>query len=301
MSTPTPTSTADPLGLLATARALAIDAAGAQVVRAWREGGIDAILLKGASTATWLYGDAARAYEDVDLLVEPSRVSAAEGILHQLGFSPWPRRCSDHAHPWLRESDGVAVDLHTTLWGVDQDPRLVWEELRRGREPLRLGEGEVDALSVPLRALHLALHAAQHPDSPERRRDLSRALERAEFSDWQAAERLAERLWALPMMGFGLNLDPAGRELLEHLPLARAGLLRAEGGAPLAIGIARLRRAEGARAKASVLAAALCGGGDESRGRLSHATLRRLARLAGGLPRSAVSLGPGAPRRHGRP
>lgn len=301
MSTPAPTSTADPLGLLATAKALAKDAAGAQVVRAWRERGIDAILLKGASTATWLYGDAARAYEDVDLLVEPGRVSEAEAALHELGFSPWPRRCSDHAHPWLRESDGAAVDLHTTLWGVDQSPRLVWGELRRRTEPLRLGEETVNALSVPLRALHLALHAAQHPDSPERRHDLHRALERAELSDWQAAERLAERLWALPMMGVGLNLEPAGRELLKDLPLARAGLLRAGGGAPLAIGVARLRRAEGARAKASVLAAALCGGGEGPRDLLSDAALRRLARLVRGLPRTAVSLGRGVTRRRGRP
>lgn len=286
-STRTPTSTAERADLLATARALATDGACAEVVSAWRARGIDSVLVKGATTASWLYQHEARGYADGDLLVDPARIEDARDVLAELGFAPAPGHFSDHAHPWVRSFPAAVIDLHTTLWGATRAPERVWAELRGWTQPIRIGLTSVAALSVPARALHLALHAAQHGDSAARRGDLRRALERTSLAEWQAAEQLAERIWALPMMAVGLSLEPAGNRLLGRLPLARAGLLAERRHAPLAIGFARLRAAKGVRAKAAVLGAALVPDRDD------HARMpfaRRLGWLLCGLPRTLLSL-----------
>ena len=289
-STRTPTSTAEPAARLATARALATDAACAEVVAEWRARGIEAILLKGATTAAWLYKDEPRGYADGDLLVDPARLRDAEDVLIELGFAPAPGHCSDHAHPWVRTSPPAVIDLHKTLWGANRTPQHVWHELQSWIEPIHMGATTVSTLAVPVRALHLALHAAQHRDSPNRRRDLRRALERTSISQWQEAERLADRIWALPIMAAGLELEPVGKSILQHLPLARAGLVAEHRRAPLAIGFARVRMANGARAKAAVLAGALKADREDAAAHGHLAFVRRLGWLLAGLPGTALSL-----------
>jgi hypothetical protein len=238
---------------IATARALATDAACAQAVAAWRERDIDSILLKGLSTAEWLYRGEPRGYQDADLLVAPDRVGEAQAVLGELGYVPASEPDSLHAHPWIRSSDGSVIDLHLAVWGANRQPSEVWDELQRWVELQRVGAVQISVLRLPARALHLALHAAQHRDVAGPRRDLRRALARTSRSDWLAAEGLADRIWALPLMALGLQLEPAGREILRELPLARAGLVAELEDAPLAIGFARLAAARGLRAKASVL------------------------------------------------
>lgn len=289
-STRTPTSPADRSHLLATARALATDAASAEVVRAWRQRGIESILLKGATTATWLYEHESRGYVDADLLVDPSHLMEAAAVLTELGFVPASGHFSDHAHPWIRSSDQAVVDLHVTVWGSTRSPQRVWDELRSWVEPLQLGPVRVLALRVPARALHLALHAAQHRDSPARRTDLRRALQRTSLADWRQAEQLADRIRALPIMAVGLELEPAGRELLRHLALTRAGLLVERQGASLAIGFARLRIAQGIRAKASLIAAAVAAEDEDAPDRRRLARARRVGWLLAGLPKTARSV-----------
>jgi hypothetical protein len=215
------------------------------------------ILLKGHTTAEWLYSHQARAYTDADLLVSPARVMEAAGVLERLGFAPVPWHVSEHAHPWIRESDGATVDLHVTIWGPSRDPEWVWNELQRWTVPYPLGSARTRALSIPARALHIVLHAAQHRDQPRNPLDLRRALEVTAFEDWRAAEHLADRMWALLPMAQGLMLEPAGCELLERLPLARAAARAEFEGAPLAVGLARMGMADGPRHKAGVVLRAL--------------------------------------------
>ncbi len=251
--------------IIAAARALAVDAACAQVVRAWQERGIDPILLKGPTTAAWLYPAEPRGYNDADLLVAPDRVRETEAMLEELGFAPATQPDAEHSNQWTRGADGSIIDLHSTIWGTTRPPLHVWNELQGWVEPYRIGPVTSRALRLPARALHLALHAAQHPDVPKPREDLRRALERTSLSDWREAERLAERLWALPLMAYGLQLEPIGRELLGRLPLARAGLVAELEDAPLAIGFARLAATRGLRAKVELLAEGLVSPPPQSR------------------------------------
>ena len=96
--------------LAAVMRKMRMDLAIAEVVEALREAGIPCILLKGPSTARWLYDPGElRTYIDIDLLV-PFPRNAAGAVLEQLGFAPCPPETGYAWRPaalgWMR-----AVDL----------------------------------------------------------------------------------------------------------------------------------------------------------------------------------------------
>ena len=238
-------------GLLETAKALAADAVCAEVVAGFRARGIDPILLKGSSFADWLYRDELRETGDVDLLVPPTRVMDAAAVLTELGFAPYPGHVSPHAHPWMRSSDRAEIDLHLSPFGPHRAPEYVWRELQGWTETKQVGAVSVRVLTLPARAMHVALHAYQHHENApaKRREDLRRAIAQTPFEAWVDAEWLAERLWALKEMANGLLFDPAGEQLVQQLPLVRAAALVEQGHAPLALGFARVASAGGPAAK----------------------------------------------------
>jgi hypothetical protein len=287
-------------GLIATARALATDRVCADVVSRWRAEGIEEILLKGSTIADWLYPGEVRGYVDVDLLVAPERVMDAAALLARIGFVAVDRHVSLHAHPWVRASDDAQVDLHVTLWGASRSPDWVWRELQSWLEIRPVGRVPVRVLNLPARALHVALHAAQHGDVPKPREDLVRAVSRAPVGVWRDAERLAHRLGSLNEMAEALLLDPAGERLLQQLPLARAAAIAGRERAPLAIGFARLSEAPGWREKVAVLARAFfrpreelslsLGGLPDSRAGLVAAYARNTASLLAATPGTLLAL-----------
>ena len=245
------------LEVLATARALAVDGFAAEMVRGLRQNGIEPILLKGASLAGWLYPDAVRPYGDADLLVAPGQVMAAADVLTGLGLRPVDGHVSLHAHPWVRESDGAVIDLHSRLYGPRAPAESCWRVLQNWTEDAEIAGVSVRVLNPAGRVVHVCMHAVQHADDDKPREDLRRALERAPLAVWQGAQELADRLRALPILAAALALEPAGRRLIADLPLVRAAQVVDEAGAPLAIGLARLRAADGLRAKLAVVAVAL--------------------------------------------
>lgn len=253
---PRVTAVADP-ALIAAARTLATDRATGEVLRAWRSEGIEPILLKGVSVAEWLYPGESRTYGDVDMLVDPARILDAAAGLERLGFEPVPFHVSHHAHPWLRDRDGVAVDLHITLCAARRPPIGVWRELQRCVVAGSVGGCPVRMLDLPGRALLAAVHAAQHSELAGPREDLARAVQRASLPVWRQAELLADRLRLLTMLARGLRVLPAGVELLGSLPLARAAELLVDERAPLAIGFTRLRTSQTARERAAIVTRAV--------------------------------------------
>jgi hypothetical protein len=209
---------------LETARSLGLDHVAADVTAALRRAGIRAVLLKGAALATWLYDDGAvRPYGDVDLLVAPGDHARAERVLVGLGFGPDVRGMpplggTDRARVWHR--DGAAVDLHRSIWGVGIDPALAWPMLVADAESVRLGGGEVEMLGHPARALHVALHAAQHGQwHAKPSEDLARAVAKLPVGTWQEAASLAGRVDAGQAMAAGLRLVPQGADLATRLGL----------------------------------------------------------------------------------
>ena len=247
------------------ARSLAIDLATGEVVSRLRHAGIEAIVLRGPAIARRLYAPGeARPYVDLDLLVDPAEEAAAGGELADLGFAVVASEADlvgfrpVHAHEWVRERDGVAVDLHTPISGVGVDGEVIFSSLLAGSEPALVGGVEVNLPAPPAVALEVALHAAHHgPRREKSLRDLNRALERLPESVGRDAAQLAEALDAVPAFVAGLSLGEGGvartaaLELATDVPLEVK--LRASGAPPLALGIDWLASTPGTRAKATLL------------------------------------------------
>jgi hypothetical protein len=244
---------------------LRVDSATAEVLGAFDEAGIDCIVLKGASTWRWLYeqGEEPRGYIDGDLLVHPQARERAAAVLDSLGFAPelderrMPSWWREHAIGWGRR-DGTMVDIHRSLPGIGASPERLWQRLSEDVVPLVVGGQECRALSLPARALHITLHAAQHgAGSQSPIDDLRRALERGDEATWGAAAELARTLEATAAFSAGLALLPEGRALGDRLGVQDVAVdveLRASTARPTALTVERIARAPGIRARAGIIA-----------------------------------------------
>jgi hypothetical protein len=253
--------------LYAAAFTMHVDRAGAQTVDALAQRDIPAIVLKGPAIATWLYREreAPRTYGDIDLIVPPHRWEDAHACLRELGFVP---ELTDLAHPRMeseasyayRRSDEV-IDLHTTFFGLGAPTERVWKVLRAHTTPLRLSNRDVLMLAEGPRAMHIALHAAQHGRAADRlMEDLRRALDQVPESVWQEAARIAGLLDARPAFATGLRLLPEGEALAERLGVAGEHSARASlriDGVPLSEGFEELRQTRGLRAKVGLVVSEL--------------------------------------------
>lgn len=248
--------------IVATAQNLSVDLVTAEVVGALRAHDIRSILLKGPTFARLLYRDGGfRTYVDVDLLIARSDSARAGDVLRELGFT-WGYESRDNGPLpdrvlWVRPPD--EVDLHHTLLGVGADEERLWNVLLATTELQEVGGGEAEILSEEARALHAALHAAQHGREWEvPMEDLQRAIEILPLETWHEAARVAEQLEAVPAFATGLRLLPAGELVAERLGLPATvsveTLLRAETPPHLTLGFEKLSSLEGPGSKARFVA-----------------------------------------------
>ncbi len=242
---------------------LAIEAATAEVVGALADARVQSIVLKGPSLTRWLYADTAvRSSTDVDLLVSPHHFERAETVLSSLGYEllslegiPYDRPWNAHAWHGPR---GIDVDLHRALVGVGAPAEEAWQVLREEVEAAEVGDRRVDAFGPIARALHVALHAAQHGVRHEKAFvDLERALETVPMATWQRAAELAVQVDAVPAFVAGLTLLPRGAAIVDRLGLPEAdsveAVLLATSPPQTAGGFEWLARVPGVRAKALFL------------------------------------------------
>lgn len=210
----------------AAAQRLKIDYVTAEVHRAFADAGIATILLKGPSIVRWLYepGDA-RSYADSDLLVAPHQFALAGELLTTLGFEPefveesLPDWWREHGVGWSRAADQTEVDLHRTLAGLEAEPEHVWRTLSASADTLEVGGEQVRVLSIAARALHLALHAAQHGAAGRQAHEVELAIAHADDATWHAASDLARRLDGVAAFATGLRFAPSGTALADRLGL----------------------------------------------------------------------------------
>ena len=251
--------------LVATGSRLRIDAAAAEVLGNFERAGVEALVLKGPSFARWLYSEGEpRSYVDCDLLVAPTDLEAAEEVLGTVAYSRdfddrgMPSWWREHASAWVRESDGVTVDLHRTLPGLGVDAEAAWRVLSANPDVVEVAGHRASTLAIPAQALHVALHAAQHGVAwPRPMADLERALTLCDDDLWLAAAQLALRLQATDAFATGLGLTPAGTELASRLGLPPTSsvdaALRAASAPSPALGFEQLARAGGMRARAWIV------------------------------------------------
>jgi len=238
---------------------LANDAVTAELAARMRAAGIRGIVLKGPSLRRWLYGDEpVRFSVDVDLLVDPATFDAIDPVMSAAGWTYLGVNAigadRDHNRTWQHGREGPMLELHRTIAGIRADPAAVWRVLSARTTSLELHDGEVEVLDVPARAMHVALHAAQHGVAHERTaEDLRRALQAASAQDWAQAARLARELDATPAFAAGLRRVPEGRELAARLGLAEEMpadvAWRVDSAPPMTDGLGVLADAPGVRAK----------------------------------------------------
>ena len=235
----------------------------AETVDALRRNGIRSILLKGPAIARWLYENSiARVYGDSDLLVGPSDFDAAQETIAALGYRPHgeqlPGDRTWSGRDFMRPGDGTAVDLHLTLTGIETSPSRAWTILSERTEVMSLRGVEIEVLNEPARALHLALHAADHGFTSDRPlKELALALETLPEVLWEQAANLAATLEATAAFAAGMRLVAEGAELADRLRLpANDSLevaLRASPVTRHALGLQWLLQTKGPGAKASLL------------------------------------------------
>jgi hypothetical protein len=242
---------------------LLVDRTTSRVSEAFDAADIPHILLKGPSIGDWLYSrDEVRPYHDSDFLVAHADWERAIDVLQELGFRDrlaamgHPRMESLHSYPWRHDHPEYAdIDLHATLDGLNADSHEVWATLSVGTVALRVARRDVTVLSPAGRALHIALHAAQHRQGHPLE-DLGRALEQLSAPTWARAAQLAARLDGTAAFASGLCTLSAGEKLARRLGVAgvsstETSLRAAE--VPLAEGLHALLSAPSLRARLGLL------------------------------------------------
>jgi hypothetical protein len=203
--------------------------------------GIEALLLKGAGIAAWLYSDEVRASADVDILVREADFEVAVSVLGAAGYryllqSPTERAQSDHAQLLVidqnvetgaagPEGPLVPIDLHWSFHGVGAEPGRFWACMTAGAERIDLAGRPVPVPPRVARALLLALHAQNDAGEPSKAlEDLRRGLEQGDQSTWDQASSLAVELAAVAGFARGLCVTPAGRAEATRLGLRWSNL-----------------------------------------------------------------------------
>jgi hypothetical protein len=206
---------------LVTAATLLVERSSADAVAILRSVGIRSILIKGPLQQHWLApGGAQRASVDVDLLIEPVDLDAAEAALSASGHRPEPEvtpGVEHHAHRWTSGSR-VPIEVHWNLWGTDPD--LVWRVLADETETAEVLGEPVEIPNEPARCLIVALHAAHHGAGEEAPLDdLKNAISVAPPAAWRRAAALAAAMRAETEFAVGLGLAPTGKRLRTDLGL----------------------------------------------------------------------------------
>lgn len=251
---------------VAAARCMHLDRVAADLIDQFEGRSVPSLLLRGPAIIRHLYSDAEpRAYADIDLLVAPELNSTAQAVLGENGFQlrdEIGRTRDDRpawSRTWLRTVDGVFVDLHRTIVGVEADASTAWAVFFGHAECFELSRRVVRGLDADATAAIVALHAAQHGSGkPRTLNDLAHALDRLPADSWDAAAGIAEQLAALPAFATGLRLHPQGAVIAERLDLrhqaSTAILLRAASAPPTALGFDWLASRPGVTAKAAFVA-----------------------------------------------
>ena len=194
------------------ARLVRIDRATAALMDAMTTAGLRSMVLKGPTTARLLFPGEERVYSDIDLLVEPGALDAAEEVANSLGFRPRPapngrlkaflwRALEAEERTFDRDRDEVTLDLHRSFHQFRVNFNLL-EALWPNREEMPLAHSSVVVPDIVSIVLLTVLHAtgANHPRSNRTRLldDLDRTLKTVSDDVWHGLRARAHALGVAP-------------------------------------------------------------------------------------------------------
>ena len=211
-------------------RTAQLETAAAEVLDAFDEAGIDALLLKGPGLAVLLYGRVdARFYSDIDLLVAPHEFAAAGETLRAQGYvyAGEDDGIVDvggvvHAQTWVRVEapDHPTIDLHRWLPGARVAPAVAWTALAGRRTWVKVGGRKAPVPDLAAQAMHVATHAAQHGLRSKKHIDeLELALVLWAPEVWDSAAAMAKEIGATDAFAAGLRLTSQGAAEATRLGL----------------------------------------------------------------------------------
>lgn len=216
-------------GVALEARASAMLHELARVARAFAEGGVAMLALKGPVLSQQLYGAAGvRASSDLDLLVAPRDAAKGEAILESLGYREAEtlnasQRRTHHrfggASLFASDASGVPIDFHWTFSNEQFPLRLSFAEAWARRAEVRIGETTFATLGDADLVVTTCSHAAKHLWHRLEFLAQIAALTKRDC-DWSAVERVALDAGAAKQVGLSFLLV---RDLLgvPAPPLAR--------------------------------------------------------------------------------
>jgi hypothetical protein len=223
--------------------------------------GVDALVIKGPTIASWLYPDG-RESGDVDLLVAPSMGNAARDALTAHGYTDVYAGVHDGEvadHSYVLTDDrlgGREVDVHVAFPGVGVDAETAWRELWARRSSVRTAGIDVPAVDRAAVAVLLLLHAARNGAASPRAVEDVRLVAAADDATWREVAGLVERLCAAPAVHAALGLVPDGERAARALGIAGVRdpdwELRASSPDPLSVRLLDLRAASWRRRVAIV-------------------------------------------------
>lgn len=249
---------------------LRVDRTTVLVARALDRAQVEHVLLKGPSTAQWLYraDPLERGYVDTDVLVAQESLPSALEVLGALGLhQPLAGAAAseqDGHSIVLRPDEGSAlseVDVHFTLPGVSGHVAEATLRLldAHSRDIVTVLDHDVRCLDVVARAAVVVLHAARNGLADARStEDLRRCLAQLPRQSWDDVLQLCRSLDALPALAAGLELLPQGQALARALGIQGVTSvemrLRRAGAPAMAFGLVRLGEVDGLQARLRILA-----------------------------------------------
>jgi len=217
------------------ARAAGMVAELARIARAFDDAGIPLLAYKGAILAQQLYGSAgARAFSDLDLIVDPASAAAGEAILGRLGYRECqPLTASQRKTNrrfagetlFVDDSSGVLADFHWLFSHVQFPLRIPFAEGWERRQSVVVDGHLFQTLGELDLVVLTCSHAAKHLWHRLELLAQIAALARREL-DWQAVDRLAVAAGAARQTGLSFLL--AREELAVPTPPVPRCLAAAE-------------------------------------------------------------------------
>lgn len=137
------------------------------VLRALKEVGVEAILLKGAALAEEVWKNVAlREMADIDLLVRKEDLRKADATLSNLGYihheehkdNEWYLENHHHLAPFYKPGVGIYVEIHHSLSFPNRFFRFNTEGVWERAQTIKLGDAQALVLSPEDLISHLCLH-----------------------------------------------------------------------------------------------------------------------------------------------
>lgn len=130
------------------------------VLAALRQAGISHVILKGSSSAMSYPRPELRCAGDIDLLVAPERLDAAQAVLEELGYAP-PTE-AHHCHRSMHR-DGFVTELHFEPNGIPQGAAgNALRQYFRGAEARSMNWQGLPVLPPAPRAVLMLTHKLEH-------------------------------------------------------------------------------------------------------------------------------------------